>query len=144
MTLTTSIGGRFPAATVTRFSAIVIVGRDHLAATYAARDKSAGQCRTTTWDARISRAVCCHLVLISFIGFPVNVSWKSILVQYHPLLPMVDNAPLAVGFSGQPQTDAPGPDEIIVALAAADGGRAHARIADRFQDIAEMEAEVTN
>lgn len=35
--------------------------------------------------------------------------------------------------------DAPGPDEIIVAIAAADGGRPHARIADRFQDIAEME-----
>ncbi len=37
--------------------------------------------------------------------------------------------------------DAPGPDEIIVAIGAADGGRPHARIADRFQDIAEMEAE---
>ncbi|ACI58679.1 Protein of unknown function (DUF1185) [Rhizobium leguminosarum bv. trifolii WSM597] len=37
--------------------------------------------------------------------------------------------------------DAPGPDEIIVAIAASDSGRAHARIADRFQDIAEMEAE---
>lgn len=37
--------------------------------------------------------------------------------------------------------DAPGPDEIIVAIGAADSGRAHARIADRFQDIAEMEAE---
>lgn len=37
--------------------------------------------------------------------------------------------------------DAPGPDEIIVAIAAADGGRPHARIADRFQDIAEMEAD---
>ncbi|OWV80362.1 peptide synthetase [Rhizobium sp. N122] len=36
--------------------------------------------------------------------------------------------------------DAPGPDEIIVAIGASDSGRAHARIADRFQDIAEMEA----
>ena len=37
--------------------------------------------------------------------------------------------------------DAPHPDEIVIAIAAADGGRPHARIADRFQDIAEMEAE---
>ncbi|NYJ10589.1 hypothetical protein GGI64_001636 [Rhizobium leguminosarum] len=37
--------------------------------------------------------------------------------------------------------DAPGPDEIIVAIGASDSGRAHARIANRFQDIAEMEAE---
>ncbi|XNO40641.1 amino acid synthesis family protein (plasmid) [Sinorhizobium meliloti] len=37
--------------------------------------------------------------------------------------------------------DAPGPDEIIVAIGASDSSRAHARIADRFQDIAEMEAE---
>ncbi|ANL69374.1 amino acid synthesis family protein (plasmid) [Rhizobium phaseoli] len=37
--------------------------------------------------------------------------------------------------------DAPGPDEIIVAIGASDSGRAHARIADRFQDIAEMEAD---
>lgn len=37
--------------------------------------------------------------------------------------------------------DAPGPDEIIVAIGASDSGRAHARIADRFQDITEMEAE---
>jgi hypothetical protein len=37
--------------------------------------------------------------------------------------------------------DAPGPDEIVIAIAAADGGRAHPRIADRFQDMAEMEAE---
>lgn len=36
--------------------------------------------------------------------------------------------------------DAPGPDEIIVAIGASDSGRAHARIADRFQDIAEMDA----
>ncbi|PDT46615.1 peptide synthetase [Sinorhizobium fredii] len=39
--------------------------------------------------------------------------------------------------------DAPGPDEIIVAIGASDSGRAHARIADRFQDIAEMDAEET-
>jgi hypothetical protein len=37
--------------------------------------------------------------------------------------------------------DAPGPDEILIAIGASDGGRAHPRIADRFQDIAEMEAE---
>lgn len=37
--------------------------------------------------------------------------------------------------------DAPGPDEIVVAIGASDSGRAHARIADRFQDIAEMDAE---
>jgi hypothetical protein len=37
--------------------------------------------------------------------------------------------------------DAPGPDEILIAIGASDSGRAHPRIADRFQDIAEMEAE---
>ena len=37
--------------------------------------------------------------------------------------------------------DAPGPDEIIVAIGAADGDRPHARIADGVQDIAEIEAE---
>ncbi|GLS23214.1 peptide synthetase [Labrys miyagiensis] len=37
--------------------------------------------------------------------------------------------------------DAPGPDEIVVAIGTSDGGRAHARIADRFQDLAEMEAD---
>ncbi len=37
--------------------------------------------------------------------------------------------------------DAPGPDEILVAIGASDGGRAHPRIADRFQDMAEMEQE---
>ncbi|AUG55689.1 amino acid synthesis family protein [Thalassospira marina] len=36
--------------------------------------------------------------------------------------------------------DAPGPDEIMVAIGAADNGRPHARIADRFQDLAELEA----
>lgn len=37
--------------------------------------------------------------------------------------------------------DAPGPDEIVVAIGTADSGRAHARIADRFQDMSEMDAE---
>jgi hypothetical protein len=37
--------------------------------------------------------------------------------------------------------DAPGPDEILVAIGAADGSRPHPRIADRFQDMAEMEEE---
>jgi hypothetical protein len=40
--------------------------------------------------------------------------------------------------------DAPGPDEIVIAIGAADGGRAHPRIADRFQDMAEIEAEKAN
>jgi hypothetical protein len=35
-------------------------------------------------------------------------------------------------------TDAPGPDEVLVAIGAADGGRLHPRIADRFQDKKEM------
>jgi hypothetical protein len=34
--------------------------------------------------------------------------------------------------------DAPGPDEIVVALGAADGGRPHHRIGDRFRDMREM------
>jgi hypothetical protein len=37
--------------------------------------------------------------------------------------------------------DAPGPDEILVAIGASDGGRVHPRLADRFQDMAEMEQE---
>ncbi|PBB32484.1 amino acid synthesis family protein [Mesorhizobium sp. WSM3868] len=37
--------------------------------------------------------------------------------------------------------DAPGADEVLIAIGACDGGRAHPRIADRFQDMAEMEAE---
>jgi hypothetical protein len=37
--------------------------------------------------------------------------------------------------------DAPGPDEIVVAIGAADGGRAHPRIADRFEDMKELETE---
>lgn len=40
--------------------------------------------------------------------------------------------------------DAPNFDEIIIAIGAADGGRPHARIADRFQDTAEMEAEAAH
>jgi len=36
--------------------------------------------------------------------------------------------------------DAPAPDEMIIALGAATGGRPHHRIGDRYQDIAEMEA----
>ncbi|PTM42887.1 amino acid synthesis family protein [Bosea sp. 124] len=39
--------------------------------------------------------------------------------------------------------DAPGPDEVLVAIGASDGGRAHPRIADRFEDMKEMEAERT-
>ena len=34
--------------------------------------------------------------------------------------------------------DAPGPDEIVVALAASIGGRPHHRIGDRYQDIKEL------
>jgi hypothetical protein len=34
--------------------------------------------------------------------------------------------------------DAPGPDEIIVALGASTGGRPHHRIGDRYQDLKEM------
>mgnify|MGYP001065047947 FL=1 len=37
--------------------------------------------------------------------------------------------------------DGPAADEIVVAIGAADGGRIHPRIADRFQDMAEMEQE---
>ncbi|RWP43537.1 MAG: amino acid synthesis family protein [Mesorhizobium sp.] len=39
--------------------------------------------------------------------------------------------------------DAPATDEVLIAIAASDGGRAHPRIADRFLDMAEMEAETT-
>lgn len=38
-------------------------------------------------------------------------------------------------------TDAPGPDELLVAIGASDGSRAHPRIGDRFLDMEEMEAE---
>ncbi|PWC61405.1 peptide synthetase [Azospirillum sp. TSH7] len=37
--------------------------------------------------------------------------------------------------------DAPGPDELLVAIGASDGSRAHPRIGDRFLDMEEMEAE---
>ncbi|WP_414449433.1 amino acid synthesis family protein [Burkholderia sp. 22PA0099] len=37
--------------------------------------------------------------------------------------------------------DAPAPDEILIAIGAADGGRAHPRIGDRFTDMAEMDEE---
>jgi|TARA_B110000211_G_scaffold233977_1_gene301873 hypothetical protein len=37
--------------------------------------------------------------------------------------------------------DSPGPDEILIAIGASDGGRAHPRIGDRFSDMAEMDAE---
>jgi hypothetical protein len=36
--------------------------------------------------------------------------------------------------------DAPAPDEMIIALGAATGGRPHHRIGNRYEDIAEMEA----
>jgi hypothetical protein len=39
--------------------------------------------------------------------------------------------------------DAPGPDEIIVAIGAADGGRPHHRIGDRFRDMKEMRTDQT-
>ncbi len=39
--------------------------------------------------------------------------------------------------------DAPGPDEIVVALGAADGGRPHHRIGDRFQDMKAMGVDQT-
>ena len=37
--------------------------------------------------------------------------------------------------------DAPGPDEIVLALGAATGGRPHPSIGDRYQDMQEMAAE---
>ncbi|MER8852861.1 amino acid synthesis family protein [Mesorhizobium australicum] len=37
--------------------------------------------------------------------------------------------------------DGPAADEIVVAIGAADGGRLHPRIADRFQDMEEMQQE---
>ncbi len=40
--------------------------------------------------------------------------------------------------------DAPAPDEIVIAIGAADGGRPHPRIGDRFQDMEEMAAEKTS
>jgi hypothetical protein len=40
--------------------------------------------------------------------------------------------------------DAPGPDEIVVALGGATTGRPHHRIGDRYQDLAEMGNDVDN
>jgi len=39
--------------------------------------------------------------------------------------------------------DAPGPDEIVVAIAAATSGRPHARIGDRYEDMKEMGTDQT-
>jgi len=39
--------------------------------------------------------------------------------------------------------DAPAPDEIVVAIAGATGGRPHARIGDRYQDMEEMDVDQT-
>ncbi len=36
-------------------------------------------------------------------------------------------------------SDAPGPDEIVVALGASSGGRAHPRIGNRYQDLEDMD-----
>lgn len=38
--------------------------------------------------------------------------------------------------------DAPAPDEVLVAIGAADNSRAHPRLADRFQDMEEMKHEL--
>lgn len=40
--------------------------------------------------------------------------------------------------------DAPGPDEIVVALGASVGGRPHHRIGDRYQDLQELGHDVEN
>ncbi|MEX3009096.1 amino acid synthesis family protein [Hoeflea sp. TYP-13] len=40
--------------------------------------------------------------------------------------------------------DAPGPDEIVVALGASVGGRPHHRIGDRYQDLRELGHDVEN
>lgn len=40
--------------------------------------------------------------------------------------------------------DAPAPDELVVALGAATGGRPHHRIGDRYQDLADLGADVEN
>jgi hypothetical protein len=40
--------------------------------------------------------------------------------------------------------DAPGPDEILVAIGASTAGRPHARTGDRYQDMKELEAEGTS
>jgi hypothetical protein len=40
--------------------------------------------------------------------------------------------------------DAPGPDELVVALGAATGGRPHHRIGDRYSDLAALGRDVEN
>lgn len=40
--------------------------------------------------------------------------------------------------------DAPGPNELLVAIAAATSGRPHARIGDRYEDMKEMGVDQTN
>ncbi|QOF75063.1 amino acid synthesis family protein (plasmid) [Aminobacter sp. SR38] len=40
--------------------------------------------------------------------------------------------------------DAPAPDELVVALAAATGGRPHHRIGDRYSDLEEIGADIEN
>lgn len=40
--------------------------------------------------------------------------------------------------------DAPGPDEIMIALGASNGGRPHHRIGDRYQDLKELGHDVDN
>ncbi|MFZ1528664.1 MAG: amino acid synthesis family protein, partial [Ferruginibacter sp.] len=40
--------------------------------------------------------------------------------------------------------DAPGPDELVIALGASLGGRPHHRIGDRYQDLRDMGGEVDN
>lgn len=39
--------------------------------------------------------------------------------------------------------DAPGPDEILIAIGVATGGRPHARIGDRYQDMEDMKTDQT-
>ena len=40
--------------------------------------------------------------------------------------------------------DAPGPDEIVIALGASIGGRPHHRIGDRYQDLKDLGHDVDN
>ena len=47
---------------------------------------------------------------------------------------------LTIGFA---IPDAPGPDEIIVAIGAADGGRPHHRIGEGLRDMKEMRSDQT-
>lgn len=41
-------------------------------------------------------------------------------------------------------SDAPAPDELVIVLGGATGGRPHHRIGDRYQDLAELGADVDN